>query len=77
MLFKFTMRKSEETIDYSQGFEQETEDDFNPDPHANLSDDDDDAIEQLSLSEMSKFRGGRSVNHLDRFNTNCGGIIPQ
>lgn len=76
MLFEFTMRKSEKTFDDSQGFVQETEKNFNSDLHTNLSDDDD-AIQPLSLSEMSKFRGGRSMNHPDKFNTNCGGIIPQ
>jgi hypothetical protein len=77
MLFNFTMRKKQETFDVNQGLEQEREQNFYLDFQPTPLVEDDDAIQPMSHFDMSKIRGGRAVKQPDKFNTSCGGIIPQ
>jgi hypothetical protein len=75
MLFNFTMRKTEQKPETNQVIEPAHAEEFNFD--SSIQVDDEDALQPMSLFEMSRIRGGRTTKSLDRFNTSCGGIIPQ
>jgi hypothetical protein len=75
MLFNFTMRKTEQKPEDHQIFDAPNAEQFDAETPKQLEDED--ALQPMNFFEMSRIRGGKTSKHLDRFNTSCGGIIPQ